>query len=57
MPTEKYARVKELLGHAEMIGERHDLYSKTLFQTEVKRLQWDEENACWIAKTSRGDSI
>ena len=57
VPTEKYARAKELLKHAKMIGDRYDLYSKTLFQTEVKSLHWDEANARWIGKTSRGDSI
>ena len=57
VPTEKYARAKELLAHAEMIGERYDLYSKTLFQTEVEGLHWDEENARWIVKTNRCDNI
>ena len=35
MPTEKYARAKELLKHSEMIGRRWGLYERTLFQTEV----------------------
>jgi len=57
MPTEKYARAKELLKHSEMIGHHFDLYPKTLFQTEVKTLTWDEESARWILKTTRGDTI
>lgn len=57
MPTEKYARVKELLKHSEMIGRYFDLYPKTLFQTEVKTLAWDEDTARWTAKTTRGDTI
>lgn len=40
MPTEKYARAKELLSHSQMIGERYGLYDKTLFQTEVHALRW-----------------
>lgn len=57
MPTEKYARAKELLQHSEMIGRHFDLYSKTLFQTEVRSLTWDKDTARWTAKTSRGDTI
>jgi cation diffusion facilitator CzcD-associated flavoprotein CzcO len=57
VPTEKYARAKELLEHAEMIGKRYGLYEKTLFQTEVKGLRWDETTARWTAETSRGDTI
>jgi cation diffusion facilitator CzcD-associated flavoprotein CzcO len=57
VPTEKYARSKELLKHAEMIGQRYGLYPKTFFQTEVKTLQWDEQNTQWIVKTNRGDNI
>ena len=57
VPTEKYARAKELLKHAEMIGQRYDLYRRTLFQTEVQALRWDETNARWTAETNRGDKI
>jgi len=47
IPTEKYARAKELLKHAEMIGRHYSLYEKTLFQTEVNALRWDEISARW----------
>lgn len=57
VPTEKYARAKELLQHAEMIGQRYGLHPKTLFQTEVKTLHWDEQNILWTVKTNRDDSI
>ena len=57
MPTEKYARAKELLKHSRMIGEKYDLYSHTLFQTEVKEMRWDEENSTWMTHTTRGDKI
>lgn len=57
VPTEKYARAKELLKHAEMIGNRYGLYPKTLFQTEVNTLTWNEEASQWIVKTNRGDNI
>lgn len=57
MPQEKYARANELLRHSEMIGKHYDLHRRTLFQTEVHALRWDEQAARWIAHTSRGDSI
>ena len=57
MPTEKYARAKELLKHSEMIGRRWGLYEKTLFQTEVLGLRWNEESGKWSVETIRGDSI
>jgi cation diffusion facilitator CzcD-associated flavoprotein CzcO len=57
MPTEKYAHAKELLKHSRMIGEKYDLYSRALFQTEVKEMRWDEETSTWMTQTSRGDRI
>lgn len=57
VPTEKYARAKELLHHSEMIGKRWGLYEKTLFQTEVHELRWNEEPALWSVSTSRNDDI
>ncbi|EEH47497.1 uncharacterized protein PADG_03581 [Paracoccidioides brasiliensis Pb18] len=57
IPTEKYARAPELLEHARNIGRHFGLYDKTLFQTEVVRLDWDETASRWIVKTDRGDTI
>lgn len=57
MPTEKYARAKELLKHSEMIGRKYGLYDRTLFQTEVSELRWDEDAGLWSVQTSRGDDI
>lgn len=57
MPTEKYAHSKELLKHSEMIGHQYDLYSRTLFQTEVKSMTWDEGSRSWTTRTNRGDTI
>jgi cation diffusion facilitator CzcD-associated flavoprotein CzcO len=57
MPTEKYAKAKELLKHSRMIGEKFDLYSRALFQTETKELRWIEEESKWITHTARGDKI
>lgn len=57
MPTEKYARAKELLKHSRMIGEKFDLYSRALFQTETHEMRWNEEESSWVTSTSRGDKI
>jgi cation diffusion facilitator CzcD-associated flavoprotein CzcO len=57
MPTEKYTRAPELWGYARKIGRHYGLYDKTIFQTEVHNLDWDEGAARWIASTNRGDKI
>lgn len=57
LPSEKYAHSAELLAHAKKLGERYDLYPRTLFQTEVLALDWDEDSALWSVKTSRQDRI
>ena len=57
MPTEKYAKAKELLKHSRLIGEKYNLYSKALFQTETHEMRWHEEEGKWSTHTSRGDVI
>ncbi|KAJ4378696.1 hypothetical protein N0V86_005567 [Didymella sp. IMI 355093] len=57
MPTEKYAKAREMLDHSRMIGEKYDLYSRALFQTETREMRWHEEECKWSTHTSRGDVI
>jgi cyclohexanone monooxygenase len=57
IPTEKYAKAPELLGHARRIGEKFDLYPRAMFHTEVNTMTWDETTARWICETDRGDKI
>jgi len=57
IPSEKYAKAKEILAHARAIGEHYDLYRDALFQTEVTELRWDEEAERWIVSTNKGDAI
>jgi cyclohexanone monooxygenase len=57
MPTEKYSRADEMLAHARSIGEKFNLYERALFQTETTSMTWREQDAKWITKTSRGDTI
>ncbi|MEM9177588.1 MAG: NAD(P)/FAD-dependent oxidoreductase [Myxococcota bacterium] len=57
VPTEKYAYAKEILAHASAIGRHFGLYERTLFQTKVDELRWDDESERWIVSTSRGDRL
>ncbi|KIW93852.1 uncharacterized protein Z519_05167 [Cladophialophora bantiana CBS 173.52] len=57
IPTEKYAHAQELLDHSKRIGEQYDLYSRSLFQTEVLALRWCASDSRWSVDTSRKDNI
>ena len=57
VPVEKYTRANELLKHAQAIGNKFGLYDKTLFQTEVNSLRWNENSTTWSVNTSRKDTI
>ncbi|KAL2844106.1 hypothetical protein BJY01DRAFT_235446 [Aspergillus pseudoustus] len=57
IPTEKYARGAELFAHSQRIGRTFGLYEKTLFQTEVTQLDWNENTKKWDVFTERGDKL
>ncbi|KAJ4016098.1 hypothetical protein NW761_015077 [Fusarium oxysporum] len=57
VPTEKYARGPELFEHSRRIGRTFGLYEKTLFQTEVTKLDRNDSAEKWDIGTSRGDKI
>lgn len=57
IPSEKYCRGGEIREHAQKVGKHFGLYEKTLFQTEVEKLKWDERRARWDVDTKRGDRI
>jgi cation diffusion facilitator CzcD-associated flavoprotein CzcO len=57
MPTEKYVHGPEILAHCERIGRQFGLQEDALFHTEVTRLTLNEERACWVIETSRGDRL
>jgi cyclohexanone monooxygenase len=57
IPTEKYAHGPEIFEHAQRIGRHFDLYSKALFQTQVKDMTWQEEDRRWTITTDRGDIV
>jgi len=57
MPTEKYAKAPEIFAHCQRIGRQFNLYEAALFQTQVERMDWDENERRWIVTTNRGDRL
>jgi len=57
VPKEKYSYAKEILAHSAAIGKHFGLYEKTLFQTTVTALRWDDNIDRWIVETNKGDAI
>jgi cation diffusion facilitator CzcD-associated flavoprotein CzcO len=57
MPTERYASAPEIFAYCQRIGKHFGLYERTLFQTEVEALVWDDHSHRWDLATTRGDRI
>lgn len=57
IPKEKYAKAPEIFAHCQRIGRKFDLYKAALFQTQVERMDWDEDARRWNIQTNRGDRI
>ncbi|MFM7062388.1 MAG: flavin-containing monooxygenase [Actinomycetes bacterium] len=57
VPSEKYARAREILGHAHRIADHFDLHQDTVLQTEVTELVWDDDAGRWTVHTDRGDAM
>ncbi|HEY2481209.1 MAG TPA: NAD(P)/FAD-dependent oxidoreductase [Caulobacteraceae bacterium] len=57
VPVEKYSRAPEILAHSRAVGRHFDLYRNACFQTEVTRLDWNEDASRWVVSTSLGDAI
>ena len=57
VPKEKYTHAPEILAHSRAIGEKFNLYEHACFQTEVERMEWDEDNKLWTVYTNRGDKM
>jgi len=57
MPKEKYSYVSEIFEHSQRIGRHYDLYERTLFQTRVQSIDWDEDLGRWHITTNRDDDI
>ena len=57
MPSLKYSFQPEIYAHAQRIGHHYKLYPRTLFQTQVRELRWDENDLRWTVTTQRGDVL
>jgi len=57
IPKEKYAFGAEIREHAQRVGRQFGLYDRTLFQTQLSALTWDQDTSRWKVKTNRGDSF
>ncbi len=57
LPERKYARAPEIFEHSRRIGRHFGLYDRTLFQTVVSEMRWQESDARWLVRTDRGDTL
>jgi cation diffusion facilitator CzcD-associated flavoprotein CzcO len=57
VPTEKYAKGREIFGHCRRIAVRYDLYSDACLQTEVRAIRWQAGDRRWLIATDHGDVI
>ena len=57
VPTEKYVHAPEILAHSQAIAKHYGLYRHALLETEVTRLEWEEQSRRWLVSTNRGDTM
>jgi cyclohexanone monooxygenase len=57
MPASKYTPAPEILAHCHRIANHFDMYSRSLLQTEVTEVRWNEERRRWIIRTNRNDEV
>ncbi|MBK7330174.1 MAG: NAD(P)/FAD-dependent oxidoreductase [Dehalococcoidia bacterium] len=55
VPTEKYAKAREIRAHCQRIAQHFDLYRDVLFQTQITEVRWQEDAQKWLVATDRGD--
>ncbi|OAL36769.1 hypothetical protein AYO20_03824 [Fonsecaea nubica] len=57
IPTRKYVSGKELYEHARNIARKYGINERSLFQTEVTKMTWLDDERLWKIETDRGDDI
>ena len=57
VPTEKFTTATELREHAERIARQYELDKDVCFQTEVTKVEWDDDAARWVLHSARGDRM
>ena len=53
VPERKYSFQPEILRHSQAIATRYSLYERSLFQTAVTNVRWDESAGRWEVETDR----
>jgi cyclohexanone monooxygenase len=57
LPSQKYPSSAEIREHCRKLAQHFELYPAALFQTQVERVQWDDQSKRWIVNTDRNDRI
>lgn len=57
VPSAKYVPAPEIFAHAQRIARTFDLYDKALLSTGIASVEWNDNEARWIVRTDRGDTI
>jgi cyclohexanone monooxygenase len=57
LPSQRYPKAVEIYAHCQKLAQRFDLYPAALFQTQVRRVEWDESRRRWRVGTDREDAI
>lgn len=57
MPSEKYAGGHDIRAHFQRIARHFDLYGKARFETQVTRIEWQQDDGRWHVTTNRDDAI
>ncbi len=57
VPKHKYSYAPEIMAHTQAIARHYNLYENACLSTEVKALEWDENEQLWLISTDRGDRM
>ena len=57
VPNERYATGAEIFEHSQRFARHFQLYERALFQTRVRRIEWNDDSQRWIVRTDRGDEL
>lgn len=57
VPSAKYVPAPEIFAHAQRIARTFGLYDKALLSTGIASVEWNDDDARWIVRTDRGDTL
>lgn len=55
--SERYATQPEILRYLQHVAAKHDLRRDIRFSTGIEAAAWDDRQAAWSIRTSRGDTV